>query len=146
MDIYRSLLDIHLSQKKFEESLAVLSKLAKLFTTMEQPHNVQKTLASLVVLHLTRDDIVSAQRTFAESSDQCNFANSDVGEGINKLLSAYQRKDSDSFDKAKNAPILKYLEVPVRRKISFFFATLFIFSEKGGETDEGNVCDRRSTE
>ena len=133
VDIFKNLLEIYINLKKVDEAVELLKKEIKFFVNLQQNHNAEKCICSVMILHLSRDDPVSADKFFMENAGVVDYSISEVGRASGSLLQAFKDRDGEAFENSKKSNHLRYLEPSIVRLLR----SITVGGGNGGGNTEG---------
>eukprot|EP01094_Clydonella_sp_ATCC50884_P012887 TRINITY_DN2317_c0_g1_i2.p1 TRINITY_DN2317_c0_g1~~TRINITY_DN2317_c0_g1_i2.p1 ORF type:complete len:353 (-),score=107.15 TRINITY_DN2317_c0_g1_i2:321-1379(-) len=89
METFDALIALMLSSQNYADAVNVMKRQNLAFGKLEQPHNIHRNLASIVIIHLAQDNtnVESAEQLFIEQcSEHDGYRRSDDGRFIDRLL------------------------------------------------------------
>jgi len=84
--------------------------LIKTYIARKQPHNIHKACFSIIALHLSKQEWVSAIDAHENFFEYDGYGSSKYGNAASLLLDAYEKNDEKALEEAKKDNCIKYLE------------------------------------
>ncbi|KAG9393073.1 Soluble NSF attachment protein SNAP [Carpediemonas membranifera] len=92
---------------EYDQAIETFNEAIEVYGQIRQNHNISKSVLALVLIHLKRGDLDSANSVVAEHAQ---YIGNDEGQVIDKLLMAFQTKDPELLEQARDMHILKVVD------------------------------------
>eukprot|EP01114_Cavostelium_apophysatum_P015201 TRINITY_DN409_c0_g1_i1.p1 TRINITY_DN409_c0_g1~~TRINITY_DN409_c0_g1_i1.p1 ORF type:complete len:312 (-),score=62.55 TRINITY_DN409_c0_g1_i1:58-993(-) len=93
---FKYAIGVAIKQNKFDQALEYLGRLGKIHTKLKQTHDMPKIHLSAIIIHLKRDDYVSADRVYQEFISTGGMSSPEVKVAA-ELLEAYEKADAEAL-------------------------------------------------
>jgi len=107
---FKTTMALSLKLKKYDQGLDLLNRQLAIQTKLNQPHDLNKTYLSIVILHLHRDDFVAADKAFKEFLAAGGFGSSPEGRAASEVLDAFENRNNEDLKKAVSQQTFHFLE------------------------------------
>eukprot|EP01100_Stratorugosa_tubuloviscum_P009150 TRINITY_DN3821_c1_g3_i1.p1 TRINITY_DN3821_c1_g3~~TRINITY_DN3821_c1_g3_i1.p1 ORF type:complete len:327 (-),score=146.63 TRINITY_DN3821_c1_g3_i1:66-995(-) len=91
-EAFKCFLNFLYKQKKFDLAIGILLKHIEFLNALGQNHNINKAYLCLIILHLTKDDVVAAERTYETAIRSNGFTESNEGGVAGELIDAFDKR------------------------------------------------------
>eukprot|EP01027_Heterolobosea_sp_BB2_P008439 GEZU01012523.1.p1 GENE.GEZU01012523.1~~GEZU01012523.1.p1 ORF type:complete len:314 (-),score=131.02 GEZU01012523.1:403-1344(-) len=109
-DAFRTFNAFLLRNGRIVDAIENIKKQIKAFEALDQPHNVWKAYLSIIVLHLYNNDWVAADNEMSNFIQNEGFARTIERELADRLLDAYDQRDSEELEKTIKEQHFTFLE------------------------------------
>jgi tetratricopeptide (TPR) repeat protein len=110
VDPLKKALTMQLSLGKHASAMRSFDKLYKIWSRLDQKHNLYKCILSRVVLLLAAADPIAAQHEFDKHFDLAGFTATEEAAAAEDLIGAYTEADIDAMKKVLAKNVFGYLE------------------------------------
>ena len=110
VDPLRKAMQTQMSLGKHASAMRSMDKLFKIWTRLDQTHNLYKLVLSRVVLLLAAADPVAAQAEFDRHLDLPGFAPTDEAAAAEDMIGAYTEQDGDAMRKLLERNVFGYID------------------------------------
>ena len=110
VDPLRKAMQTQMTLGKHASAMRSMDKLFKIWTRLDQKHNLYKLVLSRVVLLLAAADPVAAQAEFDRHLDLPGFAPTDEAAAAEDMIGAYTEQDGEAMRKLLERNVFGYLD------------------------------------
>ena len=110
VDPLRKAMQTQMALGKHASAMRSMDKLFKIWTRLDQKHNLYKLVLSRVVLLLAAADPVAAQAEFDRHLDLPGFAPTDEAAAAEDMIGAYTEQDGETMRKVLERNVFGYLD------------------------------------
>ena len=116
-DAFRLLASTYIKEKKWAEATATIERKFQGFRELNQPHNVHKAFAEIIIIHLASKDSVAAEKMYSKACQESEFGTSDDGVACSALLSSYNSGDPEELEKCTKNQMFTFLTTEVAKLV-----------------------------
>eukprot|EP00667_Euglena_gracilis_P014012 EG_transcript_14482 len=116
-DAFRHLVSTYLKHGRWAEAVAAIEKKMPGFVKLDQPHNIHKAYAEIIVIRLAAKDAVAAEKAFNAAMQTPGFGASDEATVCETLLAAYNDGDEEALAVCAKDQTFTFLTTEVARLV-----------------------------
>jgi hypothetical protein len=117
-ETYKDALNFLIKEKFWDDAIELMKVMCKAYKKLNYTLDAFRLYLSMIILHLNRNDIVAADRTYQEALVLEGFITSEEGVIANDLLRAFENNSSEELKKVQSKQLLTFLDNEVPRLFS----------------------------
>ncbi|PRP73472.1 soluble NSF attachment protein gamma isoform [Planoprotostelium fungivorum] len=129
---FKYAVSVSLMNKQIDEAISILEKQAESNIKLNRDPDLFKTHLSLIVIHLHRDDTVSANKVYQEAIQNAGFDRSAEGQAAGALIDAFESGDQKQVKAITSKQVFTFLDNQVAKLAIHMKASAV---SKGGDDD-----------
>lgn len=115
-ETFKIAISLFLKNKKYADCVELMKNQARIFTKLNQLHDLHKGYLSVIVIHLYCDDYVAANNLYTQyCEEQPQFMQSAEGIAAGELLDAFEKRSSDALKAVTNKQLFTFLDNQVTK-------------------------------
>eukprot|EP01133_Synstelium_polycarpum_P013680 gene13680-16112_t len=114
-DTFKMTISMLLKHKKYFETIELLMIQNRVFTKLDNTHDLHKSCLSVIVVHLALDDVVSARKKYDDFLQYASFIHSQEGSTGAELINAYESNNTEAVKKICSRHLFNFLDNQVAK-------------------------------
>lgn len=110
-DTFKIAISLFLRNKKYADCVELMKNQSRIFTKLNQLHDLHKGYLSIIVIHLYCDDFVAANNLYSQYCEEApQFMQSQEGVAAGELLDAFEKRNADFLKAVTNKQLFTFLD------------------------------------